>query len=283
MADQDETGQSAETTDGTPTGEEKETKSAIEPSVEKTGEEPDSEATPEGEPAKPSVDDIPLETFLEREDVKRYVQSVSDKATARSETRSVELAKKRETEARSSADLAERKKLVENEEFDELGRRDAAKLEAEERLLESLEVAGGVISQVTAKRYAEELGEETVERIVKENNDRGGTIVDMTTALAEEATKRAVLNATGTAVDDAEKRFEEKLEARLAEAGLQKREEATKETGPVEKVSGAPASTPDSDEAETYESMSEKYGRGEASWDELLPYKKEHDAERLKN
>ena len=72
MEDQD-TGQPAETDEGTPAVT-NEDQPAEQPAAAQTdpdsGSEP--EATPpEGEPAKPSTDDIPLETLLEREDVKR--------------------------------------------------------------------------------------------------------------------------------------------------------------------------------------------------------------------
>ena len=148
-------------------------------------------------------------------------------------------------------------------------------------MLESLEIAGGAISQVTAKRYADELGEETVDRIAREVNERGGDVVELSRAFAEETTKRTVAKATKTAVDEAEERFSEKLDARLADSRVKERSEEAETTGPVEKVSGTPADTTGTEEEDDYESASLKYGRGDMPWVDFEPFKKTHDKERL--
>ncbi len=289
MADQ-ETGQPAETDEtGAPAGTDNATKPAGGPEADQAGGEnaPGPEATPpapeaEAEPAKPSIDDFPLETLLERTDVKRALQSIGDRATSQAEARFKELAEVEKSEVRAEAEMARRKKLVAEENFDELGREEAAKDDAKERLLESLELAGGVISQVAAKRYADTLGEETVDRIANEVRESGGDVVTLTTALAEEAQKRAVEKTAETSVAEAEKRFDVKLEALRAETGLAKRDKVAENTGPVAEVSGTPPDTAVSDEEKTYESQSEAYGRGDIPYEELLPYKEAHDKERGK-
>lgn len=288
MADQ-ETGLPAETDEtGTPADNDNETPPAGGPEANQAGNEnePGPEATPapkgDEEPATPSIDDIPLEKLLEREDVKRMVQGVGDRAESRAEARFKQLAKDQADESRAEAEISRRQKQIADEDFDAIGREEADKTAAQERLRESLELAGGVISQVASTRYTETLGEETVDRIANEVKNRGGNVVDLTTALAEEATKRAVKAATGVAIDEAEKRFDTKLEARLAEAGLEKRDKDAETTGPVTEVSGTPPDTTVSDEDETYESMSEKYGKGDVAWEELLPYREAHDKERGK-
>ena len=288
MADQ-ETGLPAETDEtGTPAVEDNEETPAGGPEADQADDEkePGPEATPapkgDEEPATPSIDDIPLETLLEREDVKRTLQSVGDRAESKAEARFKQLAEDQRTSAQAEAELARRQKQIADEDYDAIGREEADKTAAQERLRESLELAGGVISQVAATRYTETLGEETVDKIANEIRERGGNVIDLTTALAEEATKRAVKQATGVAIDEAEQRFDTKLEARLAEAGLEKRGKDAETTGPVAEVSGTPPDTTVSDEEETYESMSEKYGTGEVAWEELLPYKEAHDKERGK-
>ncbi len=288
MADQ-ETGLPAETDEtGTPAVENNEETPAGGPEANQAGDknEPGPEATPapkgDEEPATPSIDEIPLETLLEREDVKRTLQSVGDRAASEAEARFKQLAATQADETRAEAEVARRQKQIADEDFDAIGREEADKTAAQERLRESLELAGGVISQVAATRYTETLGEETVDRIADEVKNRGGNVVDLTTALAEEATKRAVEKATGVAIDEAEKRFDDKLDARLAEAGLEKRGKDAEATGPVAEVSGTPPDTTVSDEEKTYETQSEAYGRGEIPWEELLPYKQAHDKERGK-
>ncbi len=288
MADQ-ETGLPAETDEtGTPADNDNETPPAGGPEANQADNENESgpEATPaptgDEEPATPSIDEIPLEKLLKVEGVKRALQSVSDTATSKAEARFKQLAKEQADEARAEAEVARRRKQVADEDFDAIGRDEVERDAAKERLQESLELAGGVISQVAATRYTETLGEETVDKIANEIRERGGNVIDLTTALAEEATKRAVKQATGVAIDEAEQRFDTKLEARLAEAGLEKRGKDAETTGPVAEVSGTPPDTTVSDEEETYESMSEKYGTGEVAWEELLPFKEAHDKERGK-
>ena len=281
MADQEETGLPAETDDiGTPDPTQE---PAGEPAAADAGAPAEPEATPPaGEPATPSIDDIPLDSLLEREDVKRWAQSVGDRATAKAEAKLRAEAKQREADAKQAAEVSRRKQLRESEDYDELGRIQAAKDDEQERLMESLHLAGEAITSVQTERYTRELGEETVARIAREVDANGGNFLDLQQAFADEVTQRAVKKATGTAIEEAEKRFSDKLEAALTDAGVKKRSAEVKETGPVDKISGAPADTGASGEAETYETMSTKYGLGEASWAEFEPYKKAHDEERNK-
>ena len=234
---------------------------------------------PTPEPAKPSLEDASLDSILEREDVKRWGQSISDRAASRAETKAEQLSQKRETDAAAAEATKRRQSQIDNEQFDDIGREEVAKSEAHTRFMESLATAGEAIGAATAARYAQELGEETVDRIVKEHDASGGSIIDLNRALAEEATKRVVGKATETAVAEAEKRFEEKLEAfGLADREKERSEEA-ETTGPVEKVSGTPPTPKGLEEPSTWESMVDKFNAGEISWTEMEPFQKEHDKE----
>ena len=281
MADQEETGLPAETDDiGTPDPTQE---PAGEPAAADAATAAEPEATPPaGEPATPSIDDIPLDSLLEREDVKRWAQSVGDRATAKAEGKLRAEARQRETDAKQAAEVARRKQLRESEDYDELGRIQAAKDDEQERLMESLHLAGEAITSVQTERYTRELGEETVAKIAREVDANGGNFLDLQQAFADEVTQRAVKKATGSAIEEAEKRFSDKLEAALTDAGVKKRSAEVKETGPVDKISGAPADTGASGDEDTYETMSTKYGKGEASWAEFEPFKKAHDLERTK-
>jgi hypothetical protein len=284
MADPEEKGLPAETP--AETGTPPETSPETPPAANEPDVTPKPEATPapEGEePAKPSLDDFSLDEILARADVAdkldKTAQSAKDSATARAETRFEEKARRAQEVAQANVDAEERKKLVASEDFDEIGRQEVAKAEAKERLLESLSQAGEAITQETVRRYTRELGEEAVERIIQEQDAAGGDSITLTKAFAEEATSRAVEKATSNAITEAEKRFEEKLEAYATDGRVKERSEEAATTGPVEKVSGTPPVQKGSEEPETWESKVDKFNAGEISWEEMEPYQKAHDKE----
>jgi len=275
-AENPETGTPPETPENPPV--------ANEPDV--TPPEPEATPAPEGEePAKPSLDDFSLDDLLGRSDLKEHLdkvaQSAGDRAAARAETRFEDKAQRAQEVAQASADSEERRKLIASEDYDEIGRQEVAKAEARNRSLESLTQAGEAIAQETVKRYTKVLGEETVERVLEEQSDAvyRGDAVAIAQALGEAATQKAVGKATADAIAEAAKALDEKIEARLVEAGLAKREEEAATTGPVEKVSGTPPVQKGSEEPETWESMVDKYNAGEISWEEMEPVQKEHDKE----
>ncbi len=246
--------------------------------------EPEATPAPEGEePAKPSLDDFSLDDILERSDLKehleRAVQSAGDRAAARAETRYEDKVRQSQANAQAETDAAERRKLVASEELDEIGRQEVAKSEANERLRESLEQAGEAIAGATVKQYTQELGEETVERIIQEQNAAGGNPVSLAKAFAEEATKKAVSKATESAVTEAEARFDEKLEAFREEQGVTRRSEEAEDTGPVDKISGTPPAVVISETDKTWETEVDKYNAGDITWEEMEPFQVAHDKE----
>ncbi len=282
MADPEEKGLPAETP--------AETGTPPEPTDTPVVSEPDAtpkpEATPapEGEePAKPSLDDFSLDDILERSDLKEHlkkaVQSAGDRAVARAETRYEEKVRQAQANAQAETDAAERQRLVASEDFDEIGRQEVAKSEANERLRESLEQAGEAIAGVTVKQYTQELGEETVERIIQEQNAAGGNPISLAKAFAEEATKKAVGKATESAVIEAERRFDEKLEAFREEQGVTRRSAEAEDTGPVDKISGTPPAAVTPETEKTWETEVDRYNAGDITWEEMEPFQIAHDKE----
>lgn len=234
-----------------------------------------------GKQASPPPEEVPLDHLLERDDVKRAVQSAADRAYARAQKRFEDDAARQRQLAEAQAEDEERRKLLEEGDYDTYGRREAAKVETQERLMESLRQAGSVISQVTTERYAQVLGEDTVNQIVADVEAKRGNIVDLNTALAEAERKLAVdkaVNSTSKAVQES---VMKEVEARLAEAGVQRRS-ADAETRGSEKVSGAKPAAAKVEEETTYEKASQLYGDGEMSWSEFKVYKDEHDKERAR-
>lgn len=234
------------------------------------------------ETTKLDASKISLEELLEREDIKRALQSVSDRARA-SERKMLEAEqKKREFEAKEQSEVEEERRLRETEDYETLGRRTATKAEAEERLMESLRAAGDIIGTATIERYIRELGEETVAKIQRDVRDRGGNLVDLQDELAMERQRRAVSTATKDAAEKIKSEVKEDIEALRAELGVKERSEAaTKGETAVGEVSGG-KSKPQTEEEDTYEAMSIKYGHGDITREEFLPYLEAHEKERGK-
>ena len=250
---------------------------------------PEPEATPAPaeepapEPAKPSLSDYSLDELLEHSGLKKHIETVASRsaqsATDKAEARSVLQAKQNAANARAEAETTRRKTLVEEENFDQIGREEVTRAEAQERSEEALAQAQLGIAQHTADQYTRTLGEETVDRIIKEQQALGMGLADMPKAFADEVAKRTVEKATEGAFEKATKALDEKFEARLAEAGLAQREEEVAATGPVEKVSGTPPAPSSSEEPDTWEQAVDKFNAGEISWTEMEPIQKAHDKE----
>ncbi len=240
-------------------------------------------AEPAPEPAKPSLSDYSLDELLEHSGLKEHIETIASRsaqsASDKAEARAVQQAKQNAANARTAAETARRNELVKEENFDQIGREEVEKAEAQERSAESLIQAGLIIGQTSAEQYARVLGEETVDRILQEQAALGGGVGNVQKAFADEVTKRAVEKATEGAFEKATKALDEKFEARLEEAGLARREEETAATGPVEKVSGTPPIQESPEEPKTWETMVDKFNAGEISWVEMEPVQIEHDKE----
>ena len=238
---------------------------------------------PTPEPAKPSLSDYSLDQLLEHSGLKEHIETVASRsaqsATDKAEARAAQQVKQNAANARAEVETSKRRKLVEDENFDQIGRDEVAQAEANERLMESLSTAQIAIAQQTTEQYTRELGEETVDRIIKEQAAANTGLSGLQKAYADEVTRRAVETAAKGAIEAATKTLDEKFEARLAEAGLAKRDEEVAATGPVEKVSGTPPVHEGSEEPKTWETEVDKYNAGEISWTEMEPYQKAHDEE----
>ncbi|MBW7998516.1 MAG: hypothetical protein FVQ81_18470 [Candidatus Glassbacteria bacterium] len=224
-----------------------------------------------------------MDELLEHSGLKEHIETVASRsaqsATDKAEARAVQQAKQNAANARAAAETTRRKTLVEEENFDQIGREEVTRADAQERSEEALTQAQLAIAQHTADQYTRTLGEETVDRIIKEQQAAGMGLSDMPKAFADEVAKRNVDKATEGAFEKASEALEEKFEARLAEAGLAKREEEAATTGPVEKVSGTPPVQESSEEPDSWEAAVDKFNAGEISWTEMEPIQKEHDKE----
>ncbi len=256
-----------------------ETETATQPDetvTDDTSKKSDQEVTPE-EKTKSDVSEVSLKELLKRDDIKKAIQSHGDTMAASERKRITGEQRQRDVEARERSEADEERRLRESEDYDALGRRSAAKQDAEERLMESLRAAGEVIGTATTERYSRELGEETVARIQGEVRDRGGNLVDLADELALERQRRAVDTATKDVADKVKEDVGKDIEALRAELGVKTRSEAATEgKTAVEEVSGGKAK-PQTEEETSYVEASIKFGLGEMTREEFLPFKEAHE------
>ena len=249
-----------------------------ETATDSTSKESAQEVTQE-EKTKSDVPEVSFEELLKRDDIKKAIQSHGDSMAAKERKTFKDEQRQRDVEARERSEADEERRLRESEDYDALGRRSAAKQEAEERLMESLRAAGDVIGTATTERYSRELGEETVARIQGEVRDRGGNLVDLADELALERQHRAVDTATKDVADKVKEDVGKDIEALRAELGVKTRSEATAEgETAVEEVSGGKAK-PQTEEEKTYNQASKEFGLGEITREEFLPFKEAHEKE----
>lgn len=227
------------------------------------------------------VSQITLNELMEREDVQRAIQSVSDRAVAKAEKRLSEKAQSRESAAHDKVIEDEKRKLVEEEDFDTLGRHEADKMKLTEDFLDHATKFSAVITSEWRKQYSPILGEEETDRLIDEVEAiPRSSIIDVVTALSNASQQKAVSSATAKAVKEATDKMKTDFEALKTELGVGKRSEDVKKgetsSSAVSKTRSETAST----EEMTYETASTMYGEGDMSYEEFKPFKDQHDKER---
>ena len=226
------------------------------------------------------VSQITLEDLMEREDVQRAIQSVSDKAVVKAEKRLSDKAKTTAETARLQVEADEKKKLVEEGDFETLGQREADKMKLTEDFLENAAKFGIAFTTKMREQYSPILGETETERIIDEVDNNRGSIVDLTTALSSASQQKAVSSATEKAVKEVRDEMKSDFEALKTELGVTKRSDDVKKgetsSASVSKTRSETAST----EEMTYETASAQFGDGDMSWEEFKPFRDQHDKER---
>lgn len=228
--------------------------------------------------SKVDVSKAPLERILEREDLTRHLQSLKDREAARIESKLRQEALQREAESRRATELAERATLLEQEDYDALGRKTAEQMREEQSLLDAAAKVSASVEQALREHPEYRvLGEDVIDQTYNDVRAKGGNIVDFQIALAGRKHDLSVK----TLAEQLRKEQREEFEAILTERGLTKREDAvkTQETA-VAAVSGATAST--GQKPLTYEEASLAYGEGDISYEEFKPFKIQHDKDRKK-
>lgn len=225
---------------------------------------------------KMSVEEVLKHPVL-GEALKRQIQSEKDKEIAKERRRLQDEAQRKADEIRRVNEESNKRKLVEDGNYEGLGKLEAERLAENERLAKYASTFSSTVEKII-KGHPEfsSIGEDRMEEIFSEVKNSNGNIIDFTARLAEERRVQEIdkiRKESGANVSDLVKT---EVEARLAELGLADRTKAldtgdTSSTG----VSGSTGPKP-SKESTKYDQASLKFGAGEMSWSEFKPYLDEH-------
>lgn len=216
--------------------------------------------------------------FLNKDEgVKRAIQSAKDVEIAREKRRLSSEARQREEERSQQEEIAERRRLLDAEDYEALGKLEAEK-ESQNEILRTANKAVNARYLGEVRKSAEfaPLGEDRIEQIIADATAANGTLLDVTSRLSEARRGLDVEIAAREANKDIDVRVREAVEAAMASAGVQKR---TDEPGASESVSGGTKPREQTGEM-THEKASEMYGNGEMSWEEFQPFRDAHDKQR---
>lgn len=221
---------------------------------------------------------IPLDKILEREDLTRHLQSLKDREASRIENKLRTEATTRAEQARKDAEAAERAALLQEEDYDGLGRKTADQMREESAFLEAAQkISSSVENALKEHPEYRVLGEDAIEQVFNEVRSKNGNIVDFQVALSQKRREHDV-SALG---EQLRKEQREELEALLTERGLGKREEAAAAgDAVVSGVSGAVTGT--GQRPMSYEEASQQYGDGDLAYAEFKPFLDAHNKERGK-
>jgi len=233
-------------------------------------------AEPEVKAVDPSS--IPLEELLKREDVRKVIQSEKDKEIAKGR-RTVEDKRRKEATAEQAREKdARKRRLIEERDSEGLLDLEAKELSDTDELERAVKTVSSTIEAVVKEHpdFAG-LGHDRIEEVYDDIRRGGGNVLDFTLRLAEERRKADVAKATREATATIPDLVAREVEARLVEAGVVKRTDATnKGDAPVEKVSGG--GVPKLIQGDkTWEEATDEYNSGDMPWEEYAPYHIEHE------
>ncbi len=231
--------------------------------------------------ARPELRSKLEQEFLDSDSFKRAVQSATDKGIAAERRRISEDARKRSALEAQKAAEEERRRLIELEDLEGLGQLELERIREADTLLKAAEKMTATLEEIVRQDPdLRVLGDDRMTEIYDSVRRQGGSIHDLEKELWLARGKLDVDAAIAKTSKTIEERVAQEVEAALARAGVEQRTERVK-TGQSasESISGGATARP-SQEEETYESMSKKFGEGETSWEEFKPYKDAHEKAR---
>lgn len=193
--------------------------------------------------------------FLSSDDGRKALQTEADKRQGTYERRMTTLQRQRDASLEQQRADAATQQLIDSDSLEELGQQTADQVR--ERAL--LQTAAGRVSSELETMLLERpdfkvLGEDLLSKIYTDVQKTGGGVIDLMTAIAGAKAQYDVTMALGLAKTD----MLTELEARLAEAGLGKREDADSTS---EDVSGSGSGSTPTNKSDA--DLLEAFGNGE--------------------
>ncbi len=261
--------------EGTPaaesdTGKEKEAEKSPDEKPEGESESQERESEPEKK-EEPTVDvsTIPLDKLLEREDLQRAIQSVSDKAVAKADRKRKQESRERREDERLKAEDEEYDELVADDDFEGIGKREAGKREKRKNLENAAdELADAWVGELQ-KQYAPSLGEDAVEEVFQEVRQAGTGVTGYASALAKRQRDRELSALKEESAKSMADQIDAAVEAKLASKNLETRDKNTEEGKSASEEVSAKAKSKTSQTPTTDAEWEESYGEGETAFEEL--------------
>ena len=210
------------------------------------------------------------EAILKTEPVRRAIQSEKDKELARESRRRLEQDRAASIAETERLDRAEKQALIDEGDLKGLGQKEADKIAQEKLDSESATRVDKVI-ETTLRNNPEfqSLGEDKIDEIYRETIRSKGNVVDFSTALSREKTRQSVDAAVAESTKGLDEKVAEIVEARLVEAKLIERSDASKAgDGPSSAVTGDTANRSNI-RLDSKEEISLAYGSGDISTKEF--------------
>lgn len=240
------------------------------------GDGEDGDKPPEDKPPR-ALEEYSIEEILKaREDVSKFVQSTKDKAATAVEKKIREELSRRESANKSKAEEEELRRLIEDQDFEEIGRRRVDKMREEDDL-QSQAVEFSSLLERTIREHPEvaELGEEVVKEVFDAVKAGGGNAVDFMAGLFRKRSETALVVERKAVREE----LMTEVDAKFAELGLAKREKAD-ESGetPAKDISGGTGGA--TKPPETWEEATDRFNAGDLPWEDYKPFYDAHEKER---
>lgn len=244
---------------------------------EPTDEQPKQDEPEAVPPPELDLTSIPLDKLLEREDFQRHLQSQTDKAIAAAERRAQDAVQRQKEQEELDKYRAELERLLEDEDYEELGKRTASTLTEQKELTKAADKLTVVIKQSLRENpeFAS-LGDDEITKIERDVQGSGGSVVEYMSKLHAAVKEKAVEAERAKLSTNVDEQVDAKVKALLQEQGLLKREEAVASGAAVSPAVSENASPRAPAKAKTWVQIQDEYGAGEITTQEYNAARKAH-------
>jgi hypothetical protein len=228
----------------------------------------DAPVNPEGEGTP--TPKVSFKDFVDDPEFQKFIQSEADRRAAKA----LATERKKQAEAtqalRRRQALEEEDRLAEEGEFEELGKRTVRQKQEQKVLSDAITlVAETIESEIRSLPEVQGLGEDVLNELTQDILTNGGDLITFIARLLGEKESRT----KQLALSEAQKNFDEELEATLKEYGVERRtkEAETGDLPPAELATRKQGARP-----RGYVEASNAYINGELSVEEFAPYLEAH-------